>query len=264
MRISSSVPTIKKLFALSGNICAFPGCKQRIIDEYGNLIGEICHIEAANLGGERFNPSQSEHERAAFENLIIFCANHHLVTDNVSLFTVEKLKEMKKLHEEHNQKNQYSISQSEIIAIVSSIDQKLANLASTTAYEKTPYRMKLEISTSIPGYPIPGQTGLRPGPPCLSIKGMNIGDRSVSISSWGFKLPDKTYLTKNPDFFPIRFPYEIKPGKSLFVWMEYQEIVGILKGKGYSGTIILEGFFRDEINNKWEEECASFDIDEYG
>jgi hypothetical protein len=45
--------TIKKLFASSGNQCAFPDCTQNIVDKEGNMIGEICHIEAAEQGGLR-------------------------------------------------------------------------------------------------------------------------------------------------------------------------------------------------------------------
>jgi len=53
MRIQPSDKTLKKLFALSGNRCAFPGCKEFIVDEDQNLIGQVCHIEAAETGGER-------------------------------------------------------------------------------------------------------------------------------------------------------------------------------------------------------------------
>jgi hypothetical protein len=36
--------TLKKLFSLSGNICAFKSCNSKIIDEFESVIGEICHI----------------------------------------------------------------------------------------------------------------------------------------------------------------------------------------------------------------------------
>ena len=58
-RKSISVPTIKRLFALSGNQCAFQYCEEKIVDKDGNLIGEICHIEDANPGC-RYNPNQTD------------------------------------------------------------------------------------------------------------------------------------------------------------------------------------------------------------
>lgn len=107
MRKAPSKPTIKKLFALSGNLCAFPECKNYIVDDVGNLIGQICHIEAAEEGGERYNQKQTDDERASFENLILLCANHHITTNDTTKYTVGTLTEMKKNHEERFTSKQY-------------------------------------------------------------------------------------------------------------------------------------------------------------
>lgn len=40
------------------------------MDEMGNFIGQICHIEAAEEGGERFKPIMTNEERRAFDNLM--------------------------------------------------------------------------------------------------------------------------------------------------------------------------------------------------
>ena len=34
------------------------------------LIGEVCHIEAAEIGGERYNPNQSDEDRRDYSNFI--------------------------------------------------------------------------------------------------------------------------------------------------------------------------------------------------
>ncbi|MGB7520230.1 MAG: hypothetical protein WA896_11420, partial [Spirulinaceae cyanobacterium] len=57
-RLEPTPRTVKRLFALSGNQCAFPSCDAKIADKQGNILGQICHIEAANQGGERYNPNQ--------------------------------------------------------------------------------------------------------------------------------------------------------------------------------------------------------------
>src|SRR5687767_6323341 len=72
--------TVTMLFALSGNRCAFPKCRNGLI-ERGVVVGEMCHIEAKEEGGPRYNKSQSKDEREAFENLILMCAIHHKVID---------------------------------------------------------------------------------------------------------------------------------------------------------------------------------------
>jgi|GEM_PF-998109 len=101
--------TIKKLFALSGNLCAFPECPDHIVNTDGSLIGQICHIEAAEKGGERYNPQQTDEERAQFENLILLCANHHIVTNNEEIYTVAVLREMKAQHEANFLDKQYTV-----------------------------------------------------------------------------------------------------------------------------------------------------------
>jgi len=108
-RKAPTVPTIKRLFSLSGNLCAFPECNELMVDKQGNVIGVMCHIEAAKEGGERFNPKQSAEERRAFDNLLLLCPKHHIVTNDVTLYTVEILTKMKKDHEKKYKHNQYKI-----------------------------------------------------------------------------------------------------------------------------------------------------------
>ena len=94
-----SLITIKKLFALSGNQCAFPGCIRTIVNINNAKDSNICHIEAANESGERFNPLMTEKQRADYLNLILLCVQHHDETNNVRIYTVDVLKEMKQNHE---------------------------------------------------------------------------------------------------------------------------------------------------------------------
>jgi len=89
----------RRLFALSGNRCAFPGCVHPVINQAGQLVAEMCHIEAANKDGERFNPDQTNEERRAFENLILLCGTHHTITNDTTAYTVAKMQEMKSAHE---------------------------------------------------------------------------------------------------------------------------------------------------------------------
>ena len=92
---------IKKLFAFSKNVCAFPECNNTIVDyEYKTVIGEICHIKGRSPGSARYDPEQPDNERNAFENLILLCPKHHKIIDsNPEKFTVEVLQRMKEEHE---------------------------------------------------------------------------------------------------------------------------------------------------------------------
>ncbi|NJK60745.1 MAG: hypothetical protein HC918_11565 [Oscillatoriales cyanobacterium SM2_1_8] len=114
--------TLKRLFALSGNQCAFPGCTERLVLEDGTLLGEVAHIEAANEGGQRFNPNQIDAERAAFENLIVLCRNHHKMTDNVEAYPVDALKHMKAEHEAKFASTPYQVADAAMIRIEKQIN----------------------------------------------------------------------------------------------------------------------------------------------
>lgn len=91
--------TLKRLFGLSGNQCSFPGCIKTLVNAQNALDSCICHIEAANKGGERYNPNMSDMERADYPNLILLCPQHHAETNDVQKYTVEILKKMKREHE---------------------------------------------------------------------------------------------------------------------------------------------------------------------
>ncbi|MBU0473283.1 MAG: hypothetical protein KKF62_03895 [Bacteroidetes bacterium] len=98
-----SILTIKRLYILSGNRCAFPECDVKFLNwEDDTNFSNICHIEDANQNthkADRFNPNMLDKDRADYQNLILLCPNHHIETDNPSKYSVETLKTMKREHE---------------------------------------------------------------------------------------------------------------------------------------------------------------------
>jgi hypothetical protein len=93
--------TIRRLFALSGNFCAYPGCSRHVADQAtGAILAEICHIHAKNPGGPRYDASQSDKARNDYDNLILLCADHHKIIDTQpENYPAETLKGMKQAHE---------------------------------------------------------------------------------------------------------------------------------------------------------------------
>lgn len=98
-RLTPSPETLREIFLKSGNLCAFPDCRELMMDEKGVFIGQICHIEAASPGGQRFNIKMSNEDRRAVSNLMLMCYKHHKVTDDVLNYSVSILKRMKADHE---------------------------------------------------------------------------------------------------------------------------------------------------------------------
>jgi len=123
-RLTPKTEVIRQLFAFSGNRCAFPGCTHELISEKGTFIGQVCHIEAAEKGGERYNENQTDEERRAFSNLLLMCYRHHRETDDVDEFTVVKLKEIKEAHERQFQ-GRYELPSSFEPKVLHSIQMQL-------------------------------------------------------------------------------------------------------------------------------------------
>lgn len=94
--------TIRRLFAVSMNRCAFPGCTAPIVDPgTGTILAEVCHIHAQSTRGPRFNPAQTDEDRHAIENIVVMCRVHHKVIDeNISVYSAENLREIKRHHED--------------------------------------------------------------------------------------------------------------------------------------------------------------------
>lgn len=94
----------RRLYACSGNCCEMYGCRQQLLDMNGTNYGEICHIEAVNEGGARYNANCSDEYINSFDNLLLLCPTHHKEVDdinNLNKYTVEFLKQMKRQHENH-------------------------------------------------------------------------------------------------------------------------------------------------------------------
>lgn len=100
---SYTLPTLKRLYGLSGGQCASPDCERVLIARDGiSITSKICHIEAANEKGPRYNASMTDKERAHFDNLILLCDECHTIIDNKEnegKYPVSLLKEWKKNHE---------------------------------------------------------------------------------------------------------------------------------------------------------------------
>ena len=95
--------TLKRLYTLAGNRCAFPGCDRTFLnwDDETNF-SNICHIEDANLNthkADRYNPNMTDSERADYKNLILLCPNHHIETNDPIKYPSAVLRKMKRDHE---------------------------------------------------------------------------------------------------------------------------------------------------------------------
>lgn len=111
-RIAPTRETLIALFAKSGNVCAFPGCTHELVTSRNIFVGQICHIEAANPGGQRFNPSSTDEQRRLFENLLLLCYRHHKETDDIAAYDANALHTIKHQHESQHGEKPFKVNES--------------------------------------------------------------------------------------------------------------------------------------------------------
>jgi hypothetical protein len=136
------------LFAKSGNTCAFPGCTHPLVERETIFVAQVCHIEAAEPGGPRFNPSQTDDERRAYENLVLMCYRHHKVTDEVSDFSVERMRDMKRAHEGANSSSQFKVGDRIIKVISQEMETYWAAIALEHSLHHVADDFKIAIDTN--------------------------------------------------------------------------------------------------------------------
>jgi hypothetical protein len=94
-----------------------------MVNERNQFIGQICHIEAVESGGERYNPDQSDEQRRHYNNLILLCYPHHVEIDDDASYTVSRLWEMKSKHEAANANHGYKIDASLLYKITHEMNE---------------------------------------------------------------------------------------------------------------------------------------------
>jgi len=98
-RLAPSREALRELYLKSGNRCAFSACKKALFNDKGVFVGQICHIEAAEPRGARFNKAMTNEERRRVSNLVLMCYDHHIETDNTKKYPVKRMQRIKSEHE---------------------------------------------------------------------------------------------------------------------------------------------------------------------
>jgi hypothetical protein len=104
-----SEKSIKLLWSNAAGRCSFPGCGIRLtvnnaLGVASHTLGEMAHVKGEKPGSSRYDKKQPSRKRDDYTNLILLCPNHHTMIDkkeNLSVYTVGKILQMKERHELH-------------------------------------------------------------------------------------------------------------------------------------------------------------------
>jgi hypothetical protein len=144
-RLTPTTDIIRALFARSGNQCAFPGCTHSLINPKNQFIAQICHIESAQPGGERYNKNQDDESRRGYDNLILLCYQHHVETNDILEYPVEKLKKLKYDHE--NKSSDFKINESALIKIIEEMNSYWMLIEKLNKFEHNCPDFAVDINT---------------------------------------------------------------------------------------------------------------------
>lgn len=110
----------------------------------------MCHIKAPSENGPQYVPNQSNDERRAFDNFILMCPIHHDVIDSdTESYTVEKLIELKKKHEDTANEDRVSMDIVNQLIINMNVEIKKATVDSKTPAAFFPHSINDFDSCSI-------------------------------------------------------------------------------------------------------------------
>lgn len=104
-RTDVSLPEARIVYLRSGGFCAFPGCKQELVEpgtetDKPAFLGKIAHIVADSRDGPRGDHPMSDEDRDRHPNLLLLCGVHHDLIDIQKFkFSVSVLRQMKADHE---------------------------------------------------------------------------------------------------------------------------------------------------------------------
>lgn len=211
-RKSNTKQEYRALFSRTGNQCAFPGCTHPLIDDDDQFVAQICHIEAAEKNGPRYNPSMTDEDRKSIKNLIVLCYRHHVKIDSdTNLYTVKCLHDMKSKHESNWSEQPYNTSDQVIDRILN--EQTLFEHEVSRINEAWTQEDGLAMSLSLSENPSEHLTGLLDNVSRMQVLldeiGGFLGSLSKSIESFldglGYDLTNyrKVPYYKNPFYNPF-------------------------------------------------------------
>jgi hypothetical protein len=149
-RLAVTREALIPLFAKSGNVCAFPGCTHELVTGRNIFVGQVCHIEAANPGGQRYNRNSTDEERRSAANLMLLCYRHHKETDDVVAFDAPALRAMKHQHESLHGQKPFKVNEAFLFRLEAEMQAYWSGLkdANERLHFAPEFAVKLNIGTS--------------------------------------------------------------------------------------------------------------------
>ena len=97
-------------------------------------------------GGSRYNKRQTDEERRAYENLLLLCYPHHIETNDGDEYPVEKLRNIKQIHEATHEASRFQINEAELLKLVKEMEKFWAHIERLNRVEHSMQELAFEIN----------------------------------------------------------------------------------------------------------------------
>lgn len=88
----------------------------------------------------------------------------------------------------------------------------------------------------------------------------NVGERNVTLSSFGFRMPNKQVMILPFGEQHVRLPHELQPGKSCTMYMPVASAVEALVGQGYKSKVKLVPQFAAQSGVTFRGKALRFNV----
>ena len=92
------------------------------------------------------------------------------------------------------------------------------------------------------------------------VEARNCGERTVSLNSDGFLMPDKKKIIIGNPSRDKNLPLELSPEQSCKFWIEKETLIEGSKHYGYSGNVKIIGFYGDQVGRTYKSKPKKYEI----
>ena len=144
-----------------------------------------------------------------------------------------------------------------ILAVVAVVSVTITILAYKSSRKDRQPAIKATIGNGIPVY----EGGARLGERCIFLGIANAGDKPVTINQATITVNKKTVFIPSGIPGTHKLPYELKQGEKATYWIDYEKLKSDLHSSGITGTVKLNAFFRDTLDNEYVSKSFKMNLD---
>jgi hypothetical protein len=105
--------------------------------------------------------------------------------------------------------------------------------------------------------------GPRLGPASILVTAFNKGQQPVTLVAGGLRLPNNQTTHHFGPSGTAKFPHDLQRGQNCYMVLPKRDVAEALKRAGFSGTIKVNGFYRDTLDKTYTSGHFKVEVDKW-